>query len=216
MQRRIAVWDAIGPLDDVLPNVRWEQLASDNTVHHRTDVPLSQPIDGECGDVKPPDPRRLELRPERHDEKGAKRAHSVPESGPKLPGSWGRSNAHPRKSSAQDFAVSALPPGKRALQAFSAGAALVSVQASDNVRRSAARASRQTVLRPQSGSRCALAPRRACRASSARCRRAAEMALHREGVRLLVSCFSATVVAFLHWTGQSLLHCGVNAQMFAP
>jgi hypothetical protein len=45
---------------------------------------------------------------------------------------------------------------------------------------------------------------------------AAEMALHREGARLLVCGFSATVVAFLHWTGHSLLHCGVNAQMFAP
>jgi hypothetical protein len=34
---------------------------------------------------------------------------------------------------------------------------------------------------------------------------AAEMALHREEVRLLVSGFSATVVAFLHWTGDSLI-----------
>jgi hypothetical protein len=29
--------------------------------------------------------------------------------------------------------------------------------------------------------------------------------LHREEVRLLVSGFSATVVAFLHWTGDSLI-----------
>ena len=160
--------DAIGPLDDVLPNVRWKQLASDNTVDHRTDVPLSQPIDGECGDVKPPDPRRLESDRNVTMRRAREACALGPRSGPKLPGSWGRSNAHPRKSSCRVSASNC----ERALQAFSAGAALVSVQASDNVRRSAARASRQTVLRPQSGSRCALAPRRACRAASARCRRA--------------------------------------------
>ena len=46
--------------------------------------------------------------------------------------------------------MSALPSAKRALLAFSAGAAPVSARAPDNVRRSAATASRQIVPRLQS------------------------------------------------------------------
>ena len=56
--------------------------------------------------------------------------------------------------------------------AFSAGAAAGSVRARDSGHRSAATASRQRARRPRSRSRSAPAPRRACRASLAACRRA--------------------------------------------
>ena len=135
------------------------------------DFALRQPIDGESRHVRPSDPGRLELWPERHDQQHAKACESGQRCDRTLPGSWGRSNAHPRRSSAPDFAVPALPSGKRALPAFSVGAARGSDRASDNVRRSAATASRQIVPRPQSRSRSAPAPHRACRASLARCRR---------------------------------------------
>ena len=104
--------NAIGALDDVLPNVRWEQLVADDAVDHRADFALCQPIDGEGGDVRPSDPGRLELWPERHEKQHRKGRVSGQLSDQALPSSLGRSNGHPRRPSAPDFGVSAPRPGK--------------------------------------------------------------------------------------------------------
>jgi hypothetical protein len=45
--------DAIGALDDVLPNVWRQQFVADNAVDHSARIALRQPIDGESGDVRP-------------------------------------------------------------------------------------------------------------------------------------------------------------------
>ena len=64
--------NAVGALDDVLPDVRREQLVAGDAVDHGVDFALRQPIDGERGHVRPSDPGRLEFRPERHDQQHAK------------------------------------------------------------------------------------------------------------------------------------------------
>ena len=64
--------NAVGALDDVLSNARGQRLVADDAVDHGGDFALSQPIDGESGDMRPSDPRRLELRSERHDQQHAK------------------------------------------------------------------------------------------------------------------------------------------------
>ena len=48
------------------------ELVADDAVDHGADFALRQPIEGEGGDVRPSDPGRLELRPERHDQQHAK------------------------------------------------------------------------------------------------------------------------------------------------
>ena len=63
--------NAVGALDDVLPDVRREELVANDPVDHGVDFALRQPIEGEGGHVGPSDPRRLELRPERHDQQHA-------------------------------------------------------------------------------------------------------------------------------------------------
>jgi hypothetical protein len=60
--------DTVGALDDVLPDVYREQLVAYDTVDHRADFALRQPIEGERGHVGPSNPQGLELRPERHDQ----------------------------------------------------------------------------------------------------------------------------------------------------
>ena len=97
--------NAVGALDDVLPDTRRQLLVADDAVDHGVDVALRQPIEGEGGDMRPSDPRRLEFRPEGHDQQHARAFESGPPSDRTLPGSWGRSNAHPRRSSAPDFDV---------------------------------------------------------------------------------------------------------------
>ena len=37
----------------------------------------AEPVEGECGDMRPSNPRRLELRPERDDQQHAKGSHPV-------------------------------------------------------------------------------------------------------------------------------------------
>jgi hypothetical protein len=60
--------NAVGTLDDVLPNARREELVGDNAVDHDVDIALRQPIDGERGHVRPSNPGRFEFRPERNDQ----------------------------------------------------------------------------------------------------------------------------------------------------
>ena len=59
-------------LDDVLPDARREELVADDPVDHGVDFAPRQTIDGECAYVRLSDPRRLELRPECHDQQHAK------------------------------------------------------------------------------------------------------------------------------------------------
>ena len=47
------------------------ELVADDAVDHGVDVALRQPIDGEGRHVRPSDPGRLELWPERHDQQHA-------------------------------------------------------------------------------------------------------------------------------------------------
>ena len=54
--------NAVGALDDVLPDVRRQRLIAGNAVDHGGDFALRQPIESECGDMRPSNPRRLELR----------------------------------------------------------------------------------------------------------------------------------------------------------
>ena len=64
--------NAVGALDDVLPDARRQRLVADDAVDHGADFALRQPIDGEGGHVRSSDPGRLEFRPERHDQQYAK------------------------------------------------------------------------------------------------------------------------------------------------
>jgi hypothetical protein len=64
--------DAVGALDDVLPDALRQHLVADEVVDHRADFALRQSIDGECSHVRPSDPRRVEFRPERHDQQHRK------------------------------------------------------------------------------------------------------------------------------------------------
>ena len=64
--------NAIGALDDFLPNVRWHWLVASNAVDHRFDFAPRQPIEGEGGDVWLSDPRRLELWPEGYEQQHGK------------------------------------------------------------------------------------------------------------------------------------------------
>ena len=64
--------NAVGALDDVLPDARREELVADDAVDHGADFALRQPIDRERGHVRPSDPGRLEFWPERHDQQHAK------------------------------------------------------------------------------------------------------------------------------------------------
>ena len=56
---------------------RREELVADDAVDHGVDFALRQPIDGEGGDMRLSDPRRLEFRPEGHDQQHAKSSDPV-------------------------------------------------------------------------------------------------------------------------------------------
>ena len=104
--------DAVRALDDVLPDARRDELVADDAVDHGLDVALRQPIDGESRHVRPSDPGRLELWTERHDQQHSEGCEPGRRPDRTLPGSWGRSNAHPRRSSAPDFAATMPPPAQ--------------------------------------------------------------------------------------------------------
>ena len=90
--------DAVSALNNVLPDVRRKRLVADNAVDHGVDFALCQPVEGECGNVRPSNPRRLELWTERHDQQHAQEFLSGPRPDRTLPGSLGRPNVHPQKS----------------------------------------------------------------------------------------------------------------------
>jgi len=108
--------NAVGTLDNVLPDVRRKKLVAGDAVDHGVDFALRQPIEGERGHLRPSDPGRFELRSETSRSAARGGSRSGPPSVRTLPGWWGRSNARPRRSSAPDFGASALPNEKRAPQ----------------------------------------------------------------------------------------------------
>jgi hypothetical protein len=59
-------WDAVGTLDNVLPDICRQRLAADDPVDHGANVALSKPIEDKSCDMRLSDPWRLELRPKRH------------------------------------------------------------------------------------------------------------------------------------------------------
>ena len=68
--------NAIGALDDVLPNVRRKQVIADDAVDHRADVALRQSIKREGSDIRASDPGRIELWSERNEQQHAKARES--------------------------------------------------------------------------------------------------------------------------------------------
>src|SRR6516225_2648015 len=60
--------DTIGALDNILPDVCWNNLIANEAINHGTDFTLSQPIEGEGGHMRPSDPWRLELWSRCHDQ----------------------------------------------------------------------------------------------------------------------------------------------------
>ena len=117
--------NAVSALDNVLPNTRRQRLVAGDAVDHGSDFALAEPIESECSDVRSSDPRRLELRSVRHDQQHP----SVlirPRSDQALQGSSGRSNAHPRRSSAPDWIATAPRLAQLALPASSVDAAVAS------------------------------------------------------------------------------------------
>ena len=64
--------NAVATLDDVVPDVCWQQLVADDTVNHCADLVLCQRIDRRSGYVWLSDPGWVEFRPERHDQQYAR------------------------------------------------------------------------------------------------------------------------------------------------
>src|SRR5262245_14743744 len=54
--------NAVATLDDVVPDVCWQQFVADDTVDHRTDIALCQPINRRTGYVWLSDPGWVEFR----------------------------------------------------------------------------------------------------------------------------------------------------------
>src|SRR5580692_6473714 len=61
--------DAVSAIDDVLPDVRWEEFVAADAIDDDSNVSLSQLIDCQCDYLMPSDPWCLEFRSERHDQK---------------------------------------------------------------------------------------------------------------------------------------------------
>ena len=59
--------DAVRAFDNVLTDVRRDELVADNVVDYRLDVALREPVDSDSSHIGPSNPGRLELRTERHD-----------------------------------------------------------------------------------------------------------------------------------------------------
>jgi hypothetical protein len=69
--------NAVGALDDVLSDIRWQQLIADDALDHGSDFTPCQPIDCHGRHVVLSDPRRVELRPKGHDQQHAKQGDPI-------------------------------------------------------------------------------------------------------------------------------------------
>ena len=141
--------NAVGALDDVLPDVRRQRLVAGDAVDHRVDFALRQAINRERGHMRPSDPGRLELRPERHDQQHAKGPNPV--HGPTE--HFQARGVSPMRI-LEDHQHRILLRDSASICAMSASSVLCrrccgSGQARDSVRRSEATASRQEAPRPR-------------------------------------------------------------------
>src|SRR5262249_207448 len=68
----------VGALDDIPPDIRWQRLATYETVDHGNDVARRQPIDRDGRHVRSSDPRWLEFRSECHDQHHRKSLTTIP------------------------------------------------------------------------------------------------------------------------------------------
>src|SRR5271168_560011 len=80
--------DAVGALDDVLPDVWRQQLVADNAVDHGVDVALCQPIYGQACDARLSYPRSDELGARSYKQQNRKGFYSVHRSVKCLEASW--------------------------------------------------------------------------------------------------------------------------------
>src|SRR5262249_31488438 len=69
--------NTIGPLDDVLSDIRWERLITDDPVDDRLHFASRQPVDCEGSDVRLSEPRRLEVRSKSYEQQYAKTGYLV-------------------------------------------------------------------------------------------------------------------------------------------
>ena len=69
--------NAVSTLDDVLADVGWQRLVADDALDQGENFAFSQPVNGESRNVRPSDPGRLELWPERHDQQHAEARYPV-------------------------------------------------------------------------------------------------------------------------------------------
>ena len=60
--------NAVGALDDVLPDICWKPLVAHNAVDHGGYFALCQSIEGEGGHIRPSNPWWVELWPKRHNQ----------------------------------------------------------------------------------------------------------------------------------------------------
>src|SRR5215472_2188505 len=66
-------WNAVGPIDQVLTDIRRKKFVAYNSVDDGVDVAPSESIDGDGGHVRKSNPGRLEFRPECNNEQHTKR-----------------------------------------------------------------------------------------------------------------------------------------------
>ena len=64
--------NAIGALDNVLPNPRRQLLIAGDAVDDGSGFPLAEPVERQRGHARLADPRRVEFRPKRHDQQHAR------------------------------------------------------------------------------------------------------------------------------------------------
>ena len=69
--------NAVATLDDVVPDICWQQFVADDAVNHRGDIALCQPIDRRSGYVWLSDPGWVEFRPECYDQQDGKGPNPV-------------------------------------------------------------------------------------------------------------------------------------------
>ena len=135
--------NAVGALDDVLPEFAGRSLLPTTRSIMRPDFALRQPIDGQGGHIWPSDPRRLETPAETSQSAARGAVVFCPRCDQIVLGSSGRSSGRPQRSSDWILLRERSRPVKLARRAFFACALAVAVRARDNVRRSAATAYRQ-------------------------------------------------------------------------
>ena len=150
---------------------RQRPRASDGADHDPY-IAFRQPIEHERRDVGLPDPGRVELRPESHDQKCAKGPDAVHDAAQRFEARRVRPMRVLEDHQHRTEIASEPPVAPRAPAAFFAGAAAARGRSPGSARRSSATACRRAAQHPRPGSTYRPELRRACRASLAGCRHA--------------------------------------------